>query len=147
MDSLTDLFGGRKDDTGRLIFGDPDKGCRHCGFVDVKYSRDASGEDTGQAAIYHPGTECCSPAMTDQISWRHAEVNQLKRKLEEDERRVELLREAVDFAESATKRDMARGLAAKAERGFALKRKEHYEPKIKELAVEIARLKRKRDGR
>lgn len=52
---------GRRDEHDRLILGDPDKGCGHCGAPPIE-----TVAANGKAAWYHAPSDCC-PARKARI--------------------------------------------------------------------------------
>ena len=135
-DGLVPAFDAPKDEDGRNVYGDPEKGCRHCGHVAMKHAAD------GNAILYHPGVECCADAIKDQIRFRKGEIERVQAKVLEDEERVKLLTEEVDMLgrDSRTQQaHTARYLEEKALNGLAGKQFA-YQEQISELSREVKRL-------
>jgi len=53
---------------GIPYIGNPEQGCPHCGFVDVKIYPEGAAEPT--MLYYHPGAQCCEKQIRDQLRWR-----------------------------------------------------------------------------
>jgi len=122
---------------GYWVIGDPEKGCQFCGDVSVK-----EGEKGGKTAWYHPSVECCADAITRQIEWRRAEMEDVRRKREADDRGLEELRRLSQEGGIGA-RDAAAKLPG-ATRGISSKNEHVYGPQMRELAGEIHRLQVKR---
>jgi len=128
----------RRDRNGYLIIGDPEKGCPFCGSISVEASK------VGNLAWYHPSTECCAQAITRQIQWRSDELRAVQKEREADERAVsEQAQRASDSYGGEAAR--AQGRLGAMQRGVEKKESEYYQPRVSELAGEIARLKRVRE--
>lgn len=78
---------GSYDEAGRLVLGDPSKGCRHCGAVAVKEAAN------GKALVWHPAVECCLAAVDDQIRFREGDLDTLQKAITAKEQQLELLRQ------------------------------------------------------
>ena len=70
-----DLF--PRDDQGRRIIGDPKLGCRHCGLV-VR----SAVTDYPHIIVYHPGAECCAPALLDAIGKVNAALTSYRQQVD-----------------------------------------------------------------
>jgi len=57
---------------GIPYIGNPEQGCQHCGFVDVKIYPEGAAEP--RMLYYHPGAQCCEAKIKDQIRWRKNDV-------------------------------------------------------------------------
>lgn len=140
--SPTEVLAGsapRRDKNGYLVIGNPERGCPFCGSISVHAS------EVGNVAWYHPSTECCERAVTRQIQWRSDELRAVQKERDADERAVaEQERRAADSYGGEGARAQARLSGMR--RGVAAKEAGFYGPRVKELAGEIARLKRKRDA-
>lgn len=89
MSQLNQVLGGGdrevRDADGRLILGNPHKGCRFCGAVEMKYA------SNGNAVLYHPGVECCVAAIDAQIGHRDKEIEMLQGQMTAKETALQLL--------------------------------------------------------
>lgn len=122
-------------DVARQIVNADAPGCRDCGTV-----REVRTEH-GYVARY-PGVECCAPAIRRQVEWRAGEIDQLQREIQQRRGVLDELRQAVEDAPHSA-REAREGLVARATRAFNSRMEHVYEPKLRELSSEIARLKRK----
>ena len=75
MKLITDLLGDQHENTH--IIGRNTKGCPHCGHKDIKIAAN------GKLELHHPGTECCTPRIKQQIQWRQNEINAINKKMDE----------------------------------------------------------------
>lgn len=128
----------RRDDNGYLIIGNPEKGCPFCGSISVEAS------EVGKLAWYHPSTECCAQAVTRQIEWRSAELQGIQLERGADDRALAEQRRVAADSYGVKRSDAERRLRSM-ERGVDAKQEGYYGPRVKELAGEIARLKRVRE--
>jgi hypothetical protein len=144
-------FSRNKD--GQLVLGDPNKGCKFCGTVEMKVAAN------GKAVYYHPGVECCVQALELQIKFRQGEMRQLGRKIAQHNLELSRLEETVDAYGSSTSSQAseARMKLEKAKRGlqkqvdalqgnFGVTDEEAEEANfvgIKQLKLEITRLEKK----
>ena len=65
---MNPLFGDVPVEDGVIQLGSKDRGCRHCGAVEVTVSA------CGRVAWWHPGTNCCAAAIRDRVGWREEEL-------------------------------------------------------------------------
>lgn len=80
-----------RDSEGRIVLGDPAKGCRWCGTVAVKVAAD------NKAIMWHRGTTCCLQAVQQQIKYRRAEMDAINRKIAGMEAELEHLQDAASM--------------------------------------------------
>jgi hypothetical protein len=80
----------RRNEEGQVVLGDSTKGCKFCGTVEAKYA------GNGRAVFYHPGVECCVPALELQIKSRQGELRTLNKKIEQHRLELGRLEEAVN---------------------------------------------------
>jgi hypothetical protein len=86
-----------RDELGRVLYGDPTKGCRFCASVAEKVA------ENGKAIVYHPSLECCDGAVAAQIGWRQREIKTLEKRIDEhNESLGRLEEEAQKFGKSQT---------------------------------------------
>lgn len=122
-------------DVAKTIVNADAPGCRDCGTVrEIR-------TDHGHVARY-PGVECCPPALRRQIQWRAEDIDQVKGDIEQRRRVLTELQQAVDDAPHSA-REGRQGLLSRAERAFASRMEHVFQPRLRELSGEIARLKRK----
>lgn len=135
MKPLMDL---PRDETGRLVYGNPTKGCRFCGYVAEKVSED------GKVILYHPGTECCEDALKQTISNREGEITLKKRQAQQHLDELDRLEETVRvYGENrSTAAAEARLRLEKARAGVA-PRVAALRAEVDELALEVADLRRR----
>ncbi len=86
-----------RDDDGRLILGDPTKGCRHCGDIGIKVA------ENDQLVLYHPGVECCARAVADQLRFRRGDIDELQKEITAKEKALELIRDEARMYDSQSK--------------------------------------------
>lgn len=125
-----------RDDEGRLIIGSPERGCRHCGSVTATV---AAGD---RLVWYHPSTECCRAAIADQMSYRYAEIEQLKARIREKQEALDQLAEEASMYDPnnrSTEATKAHARLRLAEQRLAVSTKE-INARIKELYGEVKRL-------
>lgn len=121
-----------RDEAGRLVLGDPSKGCRHCGAVAVKEAAN------GKAIIWHPAVECCADAVNDQIRFREGDLETLQKAITAKEQQLELLRQETGMYDRDSK-------ATEATKAFArLRMAEEQHPAS--LAVIRARISGDREA-
>lgn len=127
-----------RDSEARVIYGDPRKGCRHCGHVARKVAAN------GKAVLFHPGVECCAAALAEQVAYRQGEIDLRQRRIEahvtELDRLEETLR-AYGESRSAVAAE-AKLRVEKAQRGIGHQIKA-LEEEIEEIAEELADVRRK----
>ena len=99
---------------GQAVLGSPDKGCKFCGTVEMQIA------NNGKAVYYHPGVECCIPALETQIVFRKEEIEALQRKIENHNAEILRLEETVQTYGSGNSREAseARMKLDKARRGL-----------------------------
>lgn len=136
---MVELFESIRDAEGRIVLGDPAKGCRHCGHVEIKAAAN------GKSILHHPGVECCANTIRDQIRYRAEEVASLQTRQKEDEERVKRLTEEADMYGRDSKSQQAhtaRWLEERAQKGLAGKQRLYGED-LRALTGDINRLKAK----
>lgn len=121
------------------VMGNPDRGCRHCGRVEMKYS------ENGKVTLYHPGVECCAAAYTDQIGYRMGEIRRFEKQLSDRQDDLNQLQAEAELYGSSRSSEASRAQIAY-ER--ALRTSDTatlpLRQKIAECAREIHRLKSRR---
>lgn len=83
-----------RDEEGRIILGDQQKGCPFCGMVAVKASRE------NDALYYHPGLGCCLPRLVQELAWRCREDLRYERQLADAGKVLEALDDEIAEAEA-----------------------------------------------
>jgi len=130
MKNISDLLGGARDPQGRLILGDPHKGCQYCGHVTT--------HTDDRVVAYHPGTECCIPALQNLIRWRKNERAELKHKMEIEEEQIITTGEArIETADTKYREGKAEAKLALQRDRFDEKVRSTYAPHMDELDQEI----------
>lgn len=122
-------------DVTQAIINENAPGCPDCGTV--KEVRTANGY-----TARYPGVECCPPAIRRQIDWRAQEIDQVQADIQRERNALNELRQAADEA-PRTSKDAAEKRHQHADKGHQKRMEDKYEPQLKELSSEIARLKRK----
>lgn len=148
VEGIVKSFGGHRDEDGRLILGNPEQGCRHCGNICAKVSLDPFGNDTGKAVLYHPGVECCDRAIDDQIRHRQGDIRQLQQQANAEEEHIKQLSDAADMLgrdNRSKEANEARWKEQQALKGRAGKIK-FYQSSINDIKAEIGRLERLKEA-
>lgn len=122
-------------DVAKRVFNEDTPGCPYCGAVMVHQTEEGH-------AFWYPGVECCADAIRRQVSWRANEINQVQARITERRQRVQETIDAVEEASYQAK-GSAQARADRASKALAVRMREEFEPALKELSSEIARLKRK----
>lgn len=129
-----------RDEDGRLVLGDPTKGCRHCGAVAVKEAAN------GKAIIWHPAVECCVAAVNDQIRFREGDLIGLQNEITAKEVSLELLRQEATMYDRDSKATEATKTFARLEMAEAqhIDSLKVIQERISGVTDEIRELKSKR---
>ena len=138
--ALQDALKGSRDEEGRLVLGNPDKGCRHCGAVAINVA------ENDRLVWYHPAAECCPAAIADQIRFRDGEIATHKKAVAAKQLELDRLREEAEMYSSesrATEATRAHAALARAEEGFG-KATGLLRANIRDALNEISRLQAKR---
>lgn len=135
--ALDHLQDATRDSEGRLLIGNPQRGCPHCGEIAIKYGKH---NDT---ILHHPALECCEKRLTQEIAWRTEEIQKLQREAATEEETTKGIRASIEEMDTQARRKAAQARAEHAERNLERRKREHYNPGISSLAREIARLRAK----
>ena len=83
--------------------GNPELGCPHCGFVDVKVYPEGSTEPT--MLYYHPGAQCCEARIKDQIRYRQNELDNASAVVDRHNRAMSDLQQRMVYLVGKEKKD------------------------------------------
>lgn len=83
--------------------GNPEQGCPHCGFVDVKVYPEGATEP--KMLYYHPGAQCCQARIKDQIRWRQADVDKAGAEIDRHNRNMSDLQQRITYLVGKEKKD------------------------------------------
>lgn len=122
----------RADEEGRVVLGDPNSGCKHCGSVSRKVS------ENGLAVLYHPSVACCEASAREQVSFRQADLARLR---DEWGARQALIHEKAQELENtgspSDRRQMELDLR-RMEAGLLARTRDYYQPLAAEYEEELA---------
>jgi len=88
---------------GIPYIGNPEQGCPHCGFVDVKIYPEGASEPT--MLYYHPGAQCCDTRIKDQIRWRQGELDNAGEVVDRHNRAISDLQQRMVYLVGKEKKD------------------------------------------
>lgn len=121
-------------EVAKRVFNQNTPGCRDCGAILAHQTE--SGH-----VFWHPGVECCAPAIRRQIAWRGNDINHIQAEIAGHRKGIAELQKLAAEA-SYQSRSTAEAKALRAEESLRKRMREDYEPRLKALSSEIARLKR-----